>query len=178
LQDPIRKSGVRHTDEHYFAQAYYLTNSCKILLTVLRIRDVIPDSGSELSPSRIPDPQKTKYSILTPKIAKKWFLSSKKYDPGCSSRIPDPDADFLPSRIPDPGVKKASNPGFRIRNSAVKFKIGKVKQIHNGSGLQPFTMARMGNACGSSIFFNKGSFETHNLPVYTPVIKRIRYLKQ
>jgi hypothetical protein len=25
--------------------------------------------------------------------------SSKKYDPGCSSRIPDPDADFLPSRI-------------------------------------------------------------------------------
>jgi hypothetical protein len=39
------------------------------------------------------------------------FLSSKKYDPGCSSRIPDPDADFLPSWIPDPGVKKAPNPG-------------------------------------------------------------------
>jgi hypothetical protein len=30
---------------------------------------------------------------------KKWFLSSRKYDPGCSSRIPDPDADFHPSRI-------------------------------------------------------------------------------
>ncbi len=48
-------------------------------------------------------------------------LSSKKYDPGCSSRIPDPDADFLPSRIPDPGVKKAPNPGsgsrLRIRNT-------------------------------------------------------------
>jgi hypothetical protein len=42
-------------------------------------------------------------------------LSSKKYDPGCSSRIPDPDADFLPSRIPDPEVKKAPNPGSRIR---------------------------------------------------------------
>jgi hypothetical protein len=35
----------------------------------------------------------------------KWFLSFRKYDPGCSSRISDPDADFLP--IPDPGVKKA-----------------------------------------------------------------------
>jgi hypothetical protein len=31
------------------------------------------------------------------------------------SRISDPDADFLPSRIPDPGVKKAPNPGSRIR---------------------------------------------------------------
>jgi hypothetical protein len=47
-------------------------------------------------------------SILT---QKKWFLSSRKYDPGCSSRIPDPDADFYPSRIPDPGVKKAPDPG-------------------------------------------------------------------
>jgi hypothetical protein len=54
-------------------------------------------------------------SILTQKKAKKWFLSSNKYDPGCSSRIPDPDADFLPSRIPDPEVKKAPNPGSRIR---------------------------------------------------------------
>ncbi len=38
--------------------------------------------------------------ILTPKKPKKWFLSSKKYDPVCSSRIPDPDADFL--HIPYP----------------------------------------------------------------------------
>ncbi len=37
----------------------------------------------------------------------KWFLSSRKYDPGCSSRIRIPD--FLP--IPDPGVKKAPDPG-------------------------------------------------------------------
>jgi hypothetical protein len=36
--------------------------------------------------SRIPDPGS---SSRTPK-QKKWFLSSKKYDPGCSSRIPDP----------------------------------------------------------------------------------------
>jgi hypothetical protein len=34
-------------------------------------------------------------------------------DPGCSSRIPDPDSDFLP--IPDPGIKKALDPGSRIR---------------------------------------------------------------
>jgi hypothetical protein len=40
---------------------------------------------------------------------KKWFLSSRKYDLGCSFRIPDPDPDFLP--IPDPGVKKAPDPG-------------------------------------------------------------------
>jgi hypothetical protein len=75
-----------------------------------------PDPGSELSPSRIPDPGSSKnLSILTLKNQKKWFLSSKNYAPGCSSRIPDPDADFLPSRIPDPGVKKAPNPGSRIR---------------------------------------------------------------
>ncbi len=53
----------------------------------------------------IPDPtffhpgSSKNLSILTPKKAKIWFLSSKKYDPGCLSRIPDPDAEFLPSRI-------------------------------------------------------------------------------
>jgi len=56
--------------------------------SVWRIRDVYP--GSELSPSRI---------LIKEFKSQKWFLSSKKYDPGCSSRIPDPDADFLPSRI-------------------------------------------------------------------------------
>ncbi len=67
---------------------------------VLRIRDVYPgsrirlfsisDPGTELSPSRIPDPVSASknLSILTPK---KLFLSSKKYDLGCSSRIPDMD---------------------------------------------------------------------------------------
>jgi hypothetical protein len=72
---------------------------------------------SDFFPARIPDPNclypgsaSKNLSILTPK-KQKWFLSSKKYDPGCSSRIPDPDADFYPSRIPDPGVKKAPDPG-------------------------------------------------------------------
>jgi hypothetical protein len=34
-----------------------------------------------------------------PKKAKKWFLSSKKYDLGCSSRIPDPDPQHCPWQI-------------------------------------------------------------------------------
>ncbi len=77
---------------------------------------LVPDSVADPGClSRIPDPtffhpgSSKNLSILTPKKAKKWFLSSKKYDPGCSSRIPD--ADFLPSRILDPGIKKAPNPG-------------------------------------------------------------------
>jgi hypothetical protein len=78
----------------------------------------IPDPGSDFFPSRIPDPGSRilikEFKYFKPKKSKKWFLSSKKYDPGCSSRIPDPDADFLPSRNPDPGVKKAPNPGSRI----------------------------------------------------------------
>jgi hypothetical protein len=95
----------------------------------------------------IPDPGSSKnLSILTPKKAKKWFLSSKKYDPGCSSRIPDPDADFLPSRtrIPDPGVKKAPNPGSRIRirntgqrqNTDPRIRT-QVSRIHNTAKKQP-----------------------------------------
>jgi hypothetical protein len=82
---------------------------------VLRIRDVYP--RSDFFPSRIPDPNclhpgsaSKNLSILTPK---KWFLSSRKYDPGCSSRIPDPDADFLP--IPDPGTRGQKGTGSRIR---------------------------------------------------------------
>jgi hypothetical protein len=40
---------------------------------------------------------------------RKWFLSSRKYDPGCSSRIRI--LTFYLSQIPDPGVKKAPDPG-------------------------------------------------------------------
>jgi hypothetical protein len=74
--------------------------------------------GSRIRTVSIPDPGSSSknLSILNPQKAKKWFLSSKKYDPGCSSRIPDPDADFLPSRIqgskrypiPDPGSGSAT----------------------------------------------------------------------
>ncbi len=48
---------------------------------------------------------------------KKGLLSSRKYDPGCSSRIWI--LIFYPSRIPDLGVKKTPDPGswIRIRNT-------------------------------------------------------------
>jgi hypothetical protein len=41
------------------------------------------------------------------------FLSSRKYDLGCSTWIRI--LIFYPSRIPDPGDKKAPDPGSRIR---------------------------------------------------------------
>jgi hypothetical protein len=69
----------------------------------------IPDPGSELSPSRI---RIEEFKYFNPK---KWFLSSRKYDPGCSSRIPDPDAYFLP--IPDPRSRGKKGTGSRIRNT-------------------------------------------------------------
>jgi hypothetical protein len=75
-------------------------------------------------PSRIPDPTclyprsriLKEFKYLNPKKSKIMVLSSKKYYPGCSSRIPDPDADFIPSRIqgskkhpiPDPGSGSAT----------------------------------------------------------------------
>jgi hypothetical protein len=73
----------------------------------------IPDTGSKRF--RIPDPDPhqritvflTQDSIFNPRF----FLSSRKYDPVCSSRIPDPVLDFYPSRILDPGVKKTPDPG-------------------------------------------------------------------
>ena len=76
----------------------------------------IPDPGSDFFPSRIPDSnclhpgsririKEFKYFLTS----KKWFLSSRKYDLGCSSRIRM--LTFYPSRIPDPGVKKAPDPG-------------------------------------------------------------------
>jgi hypothetical protein len=74
----------------------------------------IPDPESNLSPFRILDPGSASknLSILTPKKTKKWFLSSRKYDPSCSSRIPDPHADFLP--IPDPRCRGQKGTGSRI----------------------------------------------------------------
>ncbi len=84
-----------------------------IIYTVLRIRDVYP--GSWIWLFSIPDPnsfhpgsriQIKEFKYFNPK---KWFLSSREYDPGCSSRIRI--QTFYPSRISDPGVKKASDPG-------------------------------------------------------------------
>ncbi len=46
---------------------------------------------------------------------KKWFLSSRKYDPGCSSRIRI--LTFYPSRIPDSGSRGHKGTASRIRNT-------------------------------------------------------------
>ncbi len=91
---------------------------------VLRIRDVypgsrirlfsIPDPGSELSPSRIPDPHQRIHVFKPQKKQKYWFLSSKKYDPGCSSRIPDPGSGCWLSPIPDPGSRGQKGTQSRI----------------------------------------------------------------
>jgi hypothetical protein len=91
----------------------------------------ISDPGSDFFPSRIPDPncfhpgsriRIKEFKYFNPK---KWFLSSRKYDPGCSSRLQI--LTFYPSRIPDPGVKKAPDPGsrIRIRNTAHHCSSGK-----------------------------------------------------
>ncbi len=94
------------------------------ILSVLRIRDVYP--GSRIRIFSIPDPGSASknFKYFNPK---KWFLSSRKYDPGCSSqiRIPDPGSRGQTGtgswiqgskrhRILDPGVKKASDPRSRV----------------------------------------------------------------
>ncbi len=85
----------------------------------------IPDPGSDFFPSRIPDPgsqirtvsipdpgsSSKNLSILTPKKALKNKI--RVVHPG--SRIRMLTFSHPGSRIPDPGVKKAPNPGSRIR---------------------------------------------------------------
>ncbi len=77
----------------------------------------IPDPGSDFFPSRIMDPNffhpGSRIRIKVCKF-KKMVLSSRKYDPGCSSRIrmTDPDPDFLP--IPDPGSRGQKGTGTGI----------------------------------------------------------------
>ncbi len=72
----------------------------------------IKDPGSEFFPSRIPDPgsEFIPFRIHIKELKhcnpKKWFLSFRKYDPGCSSQIRIRILTFYPSRIPDPGVKR------------------------------------------------------------------------
>ncbi len=85
-----------------------------MMIPVLRIRDVFP--GSYFFLSRIPDPNclhpgsaSKNISILTPKKTIKWFLSSTKYDPGCSFWIRM--LTFYPSRISDPGSRGQKGTG-------------------------------------------------------------------
>ncbi len=91
--------------------------------SVLRIRDVYPGFWIRIFPSRIrifsiPDPGSA-FKCFNPQ---KLFLSSRKYDPGCSSRIciPDPDPDFLP--ILDSGSRGQKGTGslIWIRNTRLE----------------------------------------------------------
>jgi hypothetical protein len=115
LTDPSANPGGPKTDGSGCGSGTLVKHRKEVKKPVLRIRDVYP--GSDFFPSRSPDPnclypgsriRIKEFKCFNPK---KWFLSSRKYDPGCSSRIPDTDADFYSSRIPDPGVKKAPDPG-------------------------------------------------------------------
>jgi hypothetical protein len=66
------------------------------------VKKYVADPGFEFIHPRSGSESKN-LSILTPK---KLFLSCRKYDLGCSSRIPDPDPDLFP--IPDPGTGSAT----------------------------------------------------------------------
>jgi hypothetical protein len=107
------------------------------LKPVLRIRDVYP--GSRIRLFSIPDPNffhtgsaSKNLSILT----QKWFLSSRKYDPGCSSRIRM--LTFYPSlipgskrhRIPDP--QHCIKPVLRITDILVRIQGSRSVPLSNG----------------------------------------------
>ncbi len=74
-----------------------------------------PESRIRIRILSIPDPgfriRIKEFKYFNPKNC---FLSSRKYDPGCSSRIriPEPDPDFLP--IPDPRSRGQKGTGSRI----------------------------------------------------------------
>ncbi len=81
---------VQHKDSSLEIPGFFSRNTIDGLKgkkAVLRIRDVYP--GSDFFPSRIPDPNCfhpgswiciKEFKYYNPK---KWFLSSRKYDPGC-----------------------------------------------------------------------------------------------
>jgi hypothetical protein len=119
LHDVVRLSAsgaTQHQDYRtYFSKenprGTHLT-SYMYLQEVMRIRDVYP--GSQIRIFSIPDPnffhpgsriRIKEFKYFNPK---KLFLSSRKHDPCCSSRIRI--LIFNPFRIPDPGDKKAPDP--------------------------------------------------------------------
>ncbi len=72
---------------------------------------------------------------------KKWFLSSRKYDPGCLSRIPDPY--FLPILNPGPRGEKGTGSRIRIRNTVICAKPARCVRPSAGTRVDssPFNMA-------------------------------------
>ncbi len=99
----------------------------------MRIRDVYPVSRSEYFPSRIQG-HKDSGSRIQIRIKEfKYFipkncsLSSRKYDPGCSSRIriwvPDLDLDFYPSWIPNAGDSYSCHSDLEV-GALTKWQVG------------------------------------------------------
>jgi len=138
---------------------------------VLRIRDVY--YGSEFCPFRIRVfPSRIRIKEFKYFNPKKWLLSSRKYDSGCSSRIPI--LNFLP--IPDPGSRGKKGTGFRIRSTAliqIQYrKTGKYvsKLIPTGpsSFLTWYKIAKMlGEKCQQNLYSNIFGMKERT---YTPAV--------
>ncbi len=108
--------------------------------SVLRIRYVY--SGSRIRIFPIPDQiffhpgsriRIKEFKYLQYFNPKKWFLSSRKYDLGCSSSIRI--LTFYTTRIPDPGVNKAPDPG----PGTATLQNYKITHLFSGSSHRPLT---------------------------------------
>jgi hypothetical protein len=106
-----------HVLQHRPQHRPVCTQSMSIILQQSKILysvgDVYP--GTRIRIFSIPDPNyfhpgsRIHIEELNKFNPKKLFLSSRKFDPGCSSQIRI--LIFYSSRIPDPGVKKVPDPG-------------------------------------------------------------------
>jgi hypothetical protein len=81
---------------------------------------------------------------------KKMVSKLLKYDPGCSPLIRI--LIFYPSQIPDPGVKKAPDPGSRIRNTGRKKLLG--SSVTTSSGIEKYfsTARQLNNPFAAMLF--------------------------
>jgi hypothetical protein len=94
---------------HWDKRAIYSNHCCGSRMFIPDLTFFHPGSRIRIFPSRICIKE---FKYFNPK---KWFLSSRKYNPGYSSRIPDPDPYFLPN--PYPGSRGQKGTGSRIRHT-------------------------------------------------------------
>ncbi len=122
-------------------------------IPVLRIRDVYPGSRFKI-PIPVPNFSHPGSRIRIKEFKycnpKKWFLSSRKYDPGCSSWIRILILSHPGSRIQGP--KRHWISGSRIRNTAVRYTINWTNNI-KGQGC---AISILG-AQRSEVYFYKAS---------------------
>jgi hypothetical protein len=106
----------RQDDQELHQEFILAAKGQSLFMIFMSVADPVCLSRSRIRIFSRPDPGSAskRLSILTQKL----FLSSRKYDPGCSSRIRIPGTDFfLP--IPDPGSRgqKCTWSRIRIRNT-------------------------------------------------------------